>query len=173
MKVRVLVLAPFRYVYGSKNHFVTTGEDFYLDTDKEEEYKELLFLSSSFNDYSQMVHIEKEVLAQLSLNTNKGEAIPDLNYTQPPVIIGEEMILESKGEVPLLDSNVSHLVASILEQENKPSTPLRDERERELLGKIRKDLEVICKSYNITYSTKSKVIQDILDQEYTIQKTAE
>lgn len=55
-KVRVLMRAPFQYVYGKKSVWVTTGEWMILDPIKDKE--EILYLDSPSNPYRQFIHME-------------------------------------------------------------------------------------------------------------------
>ena len=57
--MRVLMMAPFQYSYGSKSHWVTTGEWYSLDPIKDKE--EILYLQSSSNPYKQFIYIEGAV----------------------------------------------------------------------------------------------------------------
>lgn len=53
------MMAPFQYTYGSKSHWVTTGEWYSLDPIKDRE--EILYLQSSSNPYKQFIHVEGAV----------------------------------------------------------------------------------------------------------------
>lgn len=55
-KVRVLMRAPFQYMYGKKSVWVTTGEWMVLDPIKDKE--EILYLDSPSNPYRQFIHME-------------------------------------------------------------------------------------------------------------------
>lgn len=66
--MRVLMMAPFQYSYGSKSHWVTTGEWYSLDPIKDKE--EILYLQSPSNPYRQFIHIEG------SIGTDEERGVP-------------------------------------------------------------------------------------------------
>jgi hypothetical protein len=79
-KVRVLMRAPFQYVYGKKSVWVTTGEWMVLDAIKDRE--EILYLDSPSNPYRQFIHMEGH--AQVGVDEEKGgEYSYGTGYQQP------------------------------------------------------------------------------------------
>ena len=76
--VRVLMMAPFQYSYGSKSHWVTTGEWYSLDPIKDRE--EILYLQSSSNPYKQFIHIEGG-----SIGTDEEKSLPYSYGTGYPI----------------------------------------------------------------------------------------
>jgi hypothetical protein len=60
MPVKVLMLAPFQYKYGSKSYWVTTGEWYSLDPIKDRE--EIIYLDSPSNPYRQFMYIEGQAV---------------------------------------------------------------------------------------------------------------
>lgn len=57
--VRLLMLAPFQYKYGSKSYWVTTGEWYSLDPVKDKE--EIMYLDSPSNPYREFIFMEGHV----------------------------------------------------------------------------------------------------------------
>lgn len=79
-KVRVLMRAPFQYVYGKKSVWVTTGEWMILDAIKDKD--EILYLDSPSNPYRQFIHMEGQ--AQVGVAEEKGgEYSYGSGYQQP------------------------------------------------------------------------------------------
>jgi hypothetical protein len=66
--VKVLVLAPFQYQYGSKSYWVTVGEWYSLDPVKDRE--EILYLDSPSNPYRQFMYVE----GKIGTSEEKGDA---------------------------------------------------------------------------------------------------
>ncbi len=82
MQVRVLVLSPFNYLYGSKVAYLNTGESFYLESHSKEDVEELKALLSPACPFKQWVHLDpedpvvKQVQAELD-EYQKGTPLPD------------------------------------------------------------------------------------------------
>lgn len=132
-KVRVLMRAPFQYVYGKKSVWVTTGEWMVLDAIKDKE--EILYLDSPSNPYRQFIHMEGQ--ARVGVAEEKGGAysygtgyqqaapapMPRSNALLPPEEPGENpYILETLAKAGLQPAPVA--VAAPLDSVEEVVLPL-------------------------------------------------
>jgi hypothetical protein len=136
MKVRILVTSPFRYNYGGKNHYYKTGNDFYLDTNNEDDKRELLHLLSSTSEFGSKVYINKNVPEIVELiNLNKQEEV-GTPLTEKEIVIERSVFIygEDTPDSTTVDSNTPITTSDATSMEyiptevvEEPSTEKKEE----------------------------------------------
>lgn len=190
MNVRILVLSPFRYIYGSKNQYLGTGESFDLNQKDGAERQELKNLLSPACEYSRWVHIERSqidvvLLAEVDAET-KGVPLPEANeisnisletpetdFTAPVQEPEENPFLTPEIHAAAEAAVIAEAVtASAIETEAPEAEAVVDPaaqkqaRAAALEDLHWKKVEKIAASLGITYDNKDQAIADILAIEF-------
>lgn len=186
--IRVLILSPFRYTYGNKNSYLTTGESLYLDPKQEADREELKYLLSPASEVRRFVYVEESelnsnFLLELLPELSGGTPVPDyVGNTTPEIPETPVQDLAAPPQEPeeniFLNPEINSTLESDVEEvapEQEEVSPTAEElsleqqieARREALDALHwKKLESIAKTYGIDYSDKDQAIQDILTKEF-------
>lgn len=190
--VRVLILAPFRYIYGHKNFWVTTGESMFLDQANQEEREELKYVLSPASEYSRWLWVDETQLdSNLLLDLKQGQqgqTVEDFVGNEVINIPNIETDLTAPAqepeESPFLNPEIHQVVevAEELIQESEAAEAVevtetpevvevtleqrKAAREAELQDLHWKRLEKLAATYGIDYQEKDQAIQEILAKEF-------
>lgn len=144
-KVRVLVLTSFTYIYGSKMSYRRCGDSFELNPSSPNELEELKYILASSYLKNGLIYIEDEVI---------------FDY------INKEGYFAITEKVVENSTSVKEEVA-VIEKDTEIVVTLED-RKAELNDLPAAEVRKIAESLEISYSNKSKAIEDILNLEYSL-----
>ncbi len=187
--IRVLILSPFRYTYGNKNSYLTTGESLYLDPKQEADREELKYLLSPASEFRRFVYVEdsdlnSNFLLELLPELNGGTPVPDYvgttrsevtetpvqDLAAPPQEPEENIFLNPEINSTLLSEGVAEEASEqkeVATVEEELSLEQQIEARREALEGLHwKKIEKIVESYGVDYSDKDQAIQEILKKEF-------
>ena len=178
MNIRVLVLSPFHYVYGSKNFFVSCGDSIYFDLENPEEKNELIYILSPKSEYKNWIYVEESEVSEI-LNLIKkefeGEVISSNEIVEgrvdstPPVVNLETPPLEPEDNI-FLNPEVHSQVEKLEKEEIKGS---EESLVEEVNNEFQKDPEIEAKivkrriELDLLHYTKVKKLAEALGLSYT------
>ena len=146
--VRVLVTAPFRYNYGGKSAYFRTGQDFYLNLNKEEEVNELAYLLSVNCPYSSKLYINrnlpevKEVIEsnkkeEVNLVNSGSQDKPSFTYEDETVINPDSTTVKFSAELKKEDAVKVSTINPTVEKEDGQSVEVPSAIKKKAVSKTK------------------------------------
>lgn len=193
MNIRVLVLSPFHYVYGSRSFFVSCGDSIYFDLEKPEEKEELIYILSPSSEYKKWIHVEEDEVFEILESIKKefeGEVISSNEITEgridstPPIVDLEAPPVEPEDNIflnPEIHSQMKEPLETevkVLEVEEVQTVEnVKEEKKEELDSRITKrrieldllhytKVKKLAESLGLSYTEKDETIEKILEVEF-------